>query len=43
MKEKCDIKFFFDENIWNEKTEFFTPNFKDVTNIYFKGISNEQS
>lgn len=41
MKEKCDIKFFFDENIWNEKTEFFTPNFKDVTNIYFEGISNE--
>ena len=43
IKEKCDIKFFFDENIWNEKTEIFTPNFKDVTNIYFKGISNEQS
>lgn len=41
IKEKCDIRFFFDENIWDEKTPFFTPNFKDVTDIYFKGIKNE--
>lgn len=41
LKEKCDIKFFFDENEWNEKTDFFTPNFKDITSMYFEGINNE--
>lgn len=41
MKEKCEIKFLFDENIWDEETDFFTANFKDVTNVYFKGINNE--
>lgn len=41
IKEKCDIKFFFDECNWNKETTYFTPNFKDVTNIYFEGINNE--
>ena len=41
IKEKCDIKFFFDENIWDKETDFFTPIFKDVTDIYYKGINDE--
>ena len=41
MKDKCDIRFFFDENIWNKDNTCFTPNFKDITNTYFKGIYNE--
>ncbi len=41
MKDKCDIRFFFDENIWNKDNTCFTPNFKDITNTYFKGINNE--
>ena len=42
-KKRCGLRFIFDENEWDEKTDDFAPVYKDVTNIYFKGISNEQS
>ena len=40
-KSKCELKFIFDENIWNEKTDEFNPLYNDVTNTYFKGIKDE--
>lgn len=40
-KKKCRLRFIFDENEWDEKTDDFVPMFNDVTNDYFKGIDNE--
>ena len=40
-RNKCKLKFIFDEYEWDEKTDVYNPNFKDVTDIYFEGINNE--
>jgi len=38
-KSKCEIKFFFDENYWYKTSDYFTPNYVDVTDTYFKGLN----
>ena len=38
-KSKCENKFFFDENYWYKTSDYFTPNYVDVTDTYFKGLN----
>ena len=40
-KKRCGLRFIFDENEWDEKTDDFAPVYNDVTNTYFEGINNE--